>query len=626
MEAKETNITPQAELPILEVEHLRVQFTSDSGTTTAVVDESFSIRPGETLALVGESGSGKSVTSLSVMRLVEHGGGKIVNGSIKLRCRDGRVVDLRHANKSELQHLRGSEVAMIFQEPMTSLNPVFTVGAQIAESLILHRGMDEKEALKEAVHLLELVRIPDAERISLRFPHQLSGGMRQRVMIAMALACKPQLLIADEPTTALDVTVQAQILALISELQKEIGMAVLFITHDMGVVAQIADRVAVMRYGEIVESGTAQAIFAHPQHPYTQALLSAVPRLGALKDIEHPCFFRLIDPDNGKVIEPPSDKLPPPGETILEVKNLVKTFPVRTDFWGRPTYVVRACDHVSFDLRAGETLSIVGESGCGKSTTGRAVLRLLDVDSGEVLHRGKSLLRMTRHELQEERRNLQMIFQDPYASLDPRQTVGYSIAEPMMIHNYCSKKEMYDRVALLLKRVGLSPDMANRYPHEFSGGQRQRICIARALSLKPQIIVADECVAALDVSIRAQVVNLMMELQEEMGLSYIFISHDMGVVERISHRVAVMYLGQIVEMGSRRAVLGNPLHPYTQKLLSAVPIADPQERNLLKLLNLSDLPSPVCKVGDDPVIEPLVEVEPGHFVAKHIVGTMEGHK
>lgn len=626
MEAKETNITPQAELPILEVEHLRVQFTSDSGTTTAVVDESFSIRPGETLALVGESGSGKSVTSLSVMRLVEHGGGKIVNGSIKLRCRDGRVVDLRHANKSELQHLRGSEVAMIFQEPMTSLNPVFTVGAQIAESLILHRGMDEKEALKEAVHLLELVRIPDAERISLRFPHQLSGGMRQRVMIAMALACKPQLLIADEPTTALDVTVQAQILALISELQKEIGMAVLFITHDMGVVAQIADRVAVMRYGEIVESGTAQAIFAHPQHPYTQALLSAVPRLGALKDIEHPCFFRLIDPDNGKVIEPPSDKLPPPGETILEVKNLVKTFPVRTDFWGRPTYVVRACDHVSFDLRAGETLSIVGESGCGKSTTGRAVLRLLDVDSGEVLHRGKSLLRMTRHELQEERRNLQMIFQDPYASLDPRQIVGYSIAEPMMIHNYCSKKEMYDRIALLLKRVGLSPDMANRYPHEFSGGQRQRICIARALSLKPQIIVADECVAALDVSIRAQVVNLMMELQEEMGLSYIFISHDMGVVERISHRVAVMYLGQIVEMGSRRAVLGNPLHPYTQKLLSAVPIADPQERNLLKLLNLSDLPSPVRKVGDDPVIEPLVEVEPGHFVAKHVVGTMEGHK
>ena len=626
MEAKEnSNSAPQEALPILEVEHLRVQFSSDSGTTTAVVDESFVIRPGETLALVGESGSGKSVTSLSVMRLVEHGGGRIVNGSIKLRCRDGRVVDLTKATKKELQYLRGSEVAMIFQEPMTSLNPVFTIGAQIAESLILHRGMTEPEALKEAVHLLELVRIPDAERVSQRFPHQLSGGMRQRVMIAMALACKPQLLIADEPTTALDVTVQAQILALISELQKEIGMAVLFITHDMGVVAQIADRVAVMRYGEIVESGTAREIFAHPTHPYTQALLSAVPRLGALKDVDHPCFFRLIDPDNGRVIEPPSDKLPAPGEKILEVKNLVKTFPVRTDFWGRPTYVVRACDHVSFDLRAGETLSIVGESGCGKSTTGRAVLRLLNVDSGDIIHRGKSLLKMTRHELQEERRNLQMIFQDPYASLDPRQTVGYSIAEPMMIHNYCSKTEMYDRVAMLLKRVGLSPDMANRYPHEFSGGQRQRICIARALSLKPQVIVADECVAALDVSIRAQVVNLMMELQEEMGLSYIFISHDMGVVERISHRVAVMYLGQIVEMGPRRAVLGNPLHPYTQKLLSAVPIADPEERNLLKLLNLSDLPSPVRKVGDDPVIEPLVEVEPDHFVAQHVVGSIAGH-
>ncbi|MDO5532449.1 ABC transporter ATP-binding protein [Sutterella sp.] len=616
--------TAEEALPVLEVENLCVQFKSDSGVTTAVVDESFVIRPGETLALVGESGSGKSVTSLSVMRLVEHGGGRIVRGSIKLRCRDGRVVDLTKANRTELQKLRGSEVAMIFQEPMTSLNPVFTVGAQIAESLTLHRGMNEQEAAAEAVRLLKLVRIPDAERVALRFPHQLSGGMRQRVMIAIALACKPQLLIADEPTTALDVTVQAQILALIAKLQKDIGMAVLFITHDMGVVAQIADRVAVMRYGEIVEHGDAKTIFAHPTHPYTQALLSAVPRLGALKDVPHPCFFRLIDPDNGQVIEPPSDKLPAPGDTVLEVNDIVKTFPVRTDFWGNPTHVVRACDHVSFRLRKGETLSIVGESGCGKSTTGRAVLRLLDVDSGDIIYRDRSLVNMTRRDLQVQRRHLQMIFQDPYASLDPRQTVGYSIAEPLMIHNICSKKEMWDRVAMLLKRVGLSPDMANRYPHEFSGGQRQRICIARALSLKPEVIIADECVAALDVSIRAQVVNLMMELQEEMGLSYIFISHDMGVVERISHRVAVMYLGQIVEMGPRQKVLTNPLHPYTQKLLSAVPIADPNERNLLKLLNLSDLPSPVRKVGDDPVIDPLVEVEPEHFVAKHEVGGMAG--
>lgn len=606
---------------LLEVDDLKMYFHTEDGVVRAVDGVSYTLDRGETLGVVGESGSGKSVTAMTIMGLISMPPGKIEGGDVRYRGRS-----ILEMTEEEMQHIRGNDIAMIFQDPMTSLNPVYKIGKQVGEGLRLHRGYSKQEALKRATELLDLVGIPEPEKRVNEYPHQFSGGMRQRVMIAMALACKPQLLIADEPTTALDVTVQAQILALISELQKEIGMAVLFITHDMGVVAQIADRVAVMRYGEIVESGTAQAIFAHPQHPYTQALLSAVPRLGALKDIEHPCFFRLIDPDNGKVIEPPSDKLPPPGEKILEVKNLVKTFPVRTDFWGRPTYVVRACDHVSFDLRAGETLSIVGESGCGKSTTGRAVLRLLEVDSGEVLHRGKSLLRMTRHELQEERRNLQMIFQDPYASLDPRQTVGYSIAEPMMIHNYCSKKEMYDRVALLLKRVGLSPDMANRYPHEFSGGQRQRICIARALSLKPQIIVADECVAALDVSIRAQVVNLMMELQEEMGLSYIFISHDMGVVERISHRVAVMYLGQIVEMGSRRAVLGNPLHPYTQKLLSAVPIADPQERNLLKLLNLSDLPSPVRKVGDDPVIEPLVEVEPGHFVAKHVVGTMEGHK
>ena len=337
----------QDNLPVLEVKNLRVQFSSDSGTTTAVVDESFVIHKGETLALVGESGSGKSVTSLSVMRLVEHGGGKIVNGSIHLRCRDGRLVDLMKASRSELQALRGSEVAMIFQEPMTSLNPVFTVGAQIAESLTLHRGMSEAEALKEAVRLLELVRIPDAERVAMRYPHQLSGGMRQRVMIAIALACKPQLLIADEPTTALDVTVQAQILALIAELQKEIGMAVLFITHDMGVVAQIADRVAVMRYGEIVEEGKAVDISDSPKHPYTQALLSAVPRLGSLKDVPHPCFFRLIDPDNGRVIEPPSDKLPPPGDTILEINDIVKTFPVRTDFWAKPTNLVPATHHLT---------------------------------------------------------------------------------------------------------------------------------------------------------------------------------------------------------------------------------------------------------------------------------------
>lgn len=610
-----------SDAPVLSVEHLTVTFKTEAGLVTAVNDESFQIRPGETLALVGESGSGKSVTSLSVMRLVEQGGGTIAGGSIKLRCRDGHVVDMAKAGKKELRAIRGSEVAMIFQEPMTSLNPVFTAGDQIAESLRLHRGMSAVDAEIEAVRLLQLVRIPDAGRVAKRYPHQLSGGMRQRVMIAMALACKPQLLIADEPTTALDVTVQAQILALIKKLQQDIGMAVLFITHDMGVVAQIADRVAVMRHGKIVETGNAVPLFANPQHPYTKALLSAVPHLGAMKGTDAPEYFTLISPETGLPMAHAGEKLPPPGKTILEVKNIVKTFPVLTTFFGRPTYAVHACDHVSFNLHQGETLSLVGESGCGKSTTGRAVLRLLDVDSGDILYKGESLVHMDKHRLQETRRNLQMIFQDPYASLDPRLTIGYSIAEPMLIHNMYPKKEMWERVAELLKRVGLSPDMANRYPHEFSGGQRQRICIARALTLNPQVIVADECAAALDVSIRAQVVNLMMELQAELGISYIFISHDMGVVERISHRVAVMYLGQIVEMGPRNLVLGNPQHPYTQKLLSAVPTPDPTKRNILGLLNLGSLPSPVRRVGDDPIIEPLVEVEPGHFVAKHPVGT-----
>lgn len=626
------SLEPNAKAPadnsdiVLEVKNLTVEFKTEAGKVVAVKNESFSVRRGETLALVGESGSGKSVTSLSIMRLVENGGGRITSGQILLKRRSGEVVDLATCTNAQMRHIRGSDEAMIFQEPMTSLNPVFTVGEQIGESLQLHRGMNKKDAFDEAVRLLKLVQIPDAWRVAARFPHQLSGGMRQRVMIAMALACRPQLLIADEPTTALDVTVQAQILALIKRLQEKIGMAVIFITHDMGVVAQIADRVAVMRYGEIVETNEACALFHNPQHPYTKALLSAVPRLGSMKGTDKPAFFDLIDPDTGEIADRSKIELPEPGKTILEVKDIVKTFPVKTTFFGRPTFVVRACDDVSFTLRAGETLSVVGESGCGKSTTGRALLRLLNIDSGDILFEGRSLVDMKPSTLQQARRSLQMIFQDPYASLDPRQTIGYSIAEPLIIHKVCGKTEMWERVAQLLKRVGLSPDMANRYPHEFSGGQRQRICIARALALRPKVIVADECVAALDVSIRAQVINLMMELQAEMGLSYVFISHDMGVVERISHRVAVMYLGQIVEIGPRRAIFENPMHPYTKKLLSAVPIPDPEERNLLKLINMSDLPSPVRAVEDVPVIDPLVEVEPGHFVATHTVGSIEGFK
>lgn len=601
--------------PVLQVNGLTVQFKTEAGPLTAVRDVSLEVRRGETLALVGESGSGKSVTSLAIMRLVENGGGRIINGSVNLLRHDNTVVDLTKLPQHEVNHIRGSDMAMIFQEPMTSLNPVFTVGDQIAESLLLHRGMTKSEGALEAVRLLDLVRIPDARRIAARYPHQLSGGMRQRVMIAMALACKPALLIADEPTTALDVTVQAQILSLIRQLQEEVHMGVLFITHDMGVVAEVADRINVMRYGEVVESNVSSEVFHNPQHPYTKALLAAVPRLGSMRGTTEPRPFVLLDAETGNTIAPSIEKAKEPGNVILEVKDLVKRFPVKTNWLGQPQAYVHACEHVSFNLHKGETLAIVGESGCGKSTTGRTVLGLLHPDSGQVIFEGQDITNARGQKLHELRRQMQMIFQDPFASLDPRLTVGYSIAEPLLIHSVCSQREAEERVKELLLRVGLSPEMANRYPHEFSGGQRQRICIARALALHPRIIVADECVAALDVSIRAQVVNLMMELQQELGLSYIFISHDMGVVERISHRVAVMFLGQIVEIGSRADVLYNPQHPYTKRLLAAVPVPDPARRKMQRALITGELPSPVHDVRHPPEVVRLHEVSPGHLVA-----------
>ncbi len=605
---------------VVDIRDLEVKFRTETGLITAVDRISFKVKRGQTVALVGESGSGKSVTSLSVMRLVEHGGGIITHGEILLTDRKGKVHDMIKSSPEKLREMRGSDVAMIFQEPMTSLNPVFTAGEQIAESLRLHRHLSEHSAKNEAIRLLELVRIPDAPRIAASYPHQLSGGMRQRVMIAMALACKPALLIADEPTTALDVTVQMQILALIKSLQKKIDMGVLFITHDMGVVAEIADHVCVMRYGKIVEEGPVEEVFAHPTHPYTRSLLAAVPRLGAMKEEKEPKRFELVDAVSGEAIRPETTKISVPGDVVLSVREITKRFPVRTDWFGRTTHRVHACEGVSFDLLRGETLSIVGESGCGKSTTGRAVLRLLDVDSGSIVYNGTDITKISHAELKVRRRNLQMIFQDPYASLDPRMTIGFSIAEPLLIHNVMSRSEAEDRVTALLRRVGLDPSMASRYPHEFSGGQRQRICIARALALRPQVIVADESVAALDVSIRAQVINLMLDLQAELGVSFLFISHDMGVVERISHRVAVMYLGQMVELGTRKDVFDNPLHPYTRKLLSAVPIPDPKLRRKNMSLAASDLPSPVRAVDDIPVRMPLVEKTPGHFVAEHKIG------
>jgi len=607
---------------VLTVDRLGVRFSTSERSIDVVRDLSFHVDRGETLAIVGESGSGKSVSSLAIMRLIEYGGGRIVSGSMQFQRRKGQTLDLVSAPQATMRSIRGAEIAMIFQEPMTSLNPVFTVGEQIAESIRLHQRKSHSEARAEALRMLELVRIPEARRVLDRHPHQLSGGMRQRVMIAMALSCKPSLLIADEPTTALDVTIQAQILQLIRSLQQEMHMAVVFITHDMGVVAEIADRVVVMCRGEKVEENAVQPIFAAPQHTYTQALLAAVPRLGAMQGTDFPQRFGIVDASStpAQTVAPSAQ----PAEPILKVRELSTRFDVKSGLLGRVKQRVHAVERVSFDLYAGETLAIVGESGCGKSTTGRSLLRLVDISSGKVEFGGRNLAELPRSELRTLRRDIQFIFQDPFASLDPRMTVGYSIMEPLLVHGM--KEGAQARVDALLKRVGLLPEHAQRYPHEFSGGQRQRVCIARALALNPKIVIADESVSALDVSIQAQIVNLMLDLQAELGISFIFISHDMAVVERISHRVAVMYLGQIVEIGPRRAIFENPQHPYTRKLMAAVPIADPSLRHLKQMRQNDDasslMPSPIRAIGDEPLVEPLQQVGPDHYVARHRIAGM----
>ncbi len=607
---------------IVQVQDLSVRFATSERVVDAVRNLSFHVDRGETLAVVGESGSGKSVTSLALMRLVEHGGGKIIGGHMHLRRRNGEVLDLANASQAAMRNVRGADIAMIFQEPMTSLNPVFTVGEQIAESIRLHQGKSPSEAKAEALRMLELVRIPEARNVLGRYPHQLSGGMRQRVMIAMALSCKPSLLIADEPTTALDVTIQAEILQLIRALQQELHMAVVFITHDMGVVAEVADRVLVMYKGDRVEEGPSATVFAQPAHPYTRALLSAVPRLGSMQGTDGPARFPLLRVDGTAAAV---DTTPQPAashdvQPILRVRDLVTRFDVPTGIFGRVTRRVHAVEQVSFDLYPGETLALVGESGCGKSTTGRSLLRLVDSQSGSIEFAGQNIGELKGPALQTLRRNIQFIFQDPFASLDPRVPVGYSIMEPLLVHKVASGKEAQQRVEWLLDKVGLQAAHASRYPHEFSGGQRQRICIARALALNPKVVIADESVSALDVSIQAQIVNLMLDLQKEFGVAFLFISHDMAVVERISHRVAVMYLGQIVEIGPRRAIFENPQHPYTKKLMSAVPIADPARRHLKRELSTHEIPSPIRAVGDLPVVQPLVQVAPDHFVARHSIG------
>ncbi|KAF1023908.1 MAG: Glutathione import ATP-binding protein GsiA [Paracidovorax wautersii] len=606
---------------VLAVDGLSVSFCSPERTVQAVRDLSFHVDRGETLAIVGESGSGKSVTSLALMRLIEQGGGQIAAGRALLRRRDGQVLDLMQAGKATMRSVRGADVAMIFQEPMTSLNPVFTAGEQIAESIRHHQGMDRAAARAEALRMLELVRIPEARNVLDRYPHQLSGGMRQRVMIAMALSCKPQLLIADEPTTALDVTIQAQILQLIRQLQDEMQMGVIFITHDMGVVAEVADRVLVMYRGDKVEEGPSAQIFAQPRHAYTQALLSAVPKLGAMQGTDLPQPFDLlkIEGDTAVPVAPVQDTRLAGAAPVLRVQNLVTRFDLKNGTFGKVTRRVHAVENVSFDLYPGETLVVVGESGCGKSTTGRSLLRLVESQSGAIEFGGRNILNLPTSQVQALRRDIQFIFQDPFASLNPRKTVGFSLAEPLLVHKAASGSAVQERVRWLLDKVQLPPEAAERYPHEFSGGQRQRIAIARALALAlaPKVIVADESVSALDVSIQAQIVNLMMQLQREMGVAIVFISHDMAVVERVSHRVAVMFLGQIVEIGPRRAVFENPQHAYTRRLMAAVPVADPRRRGQPRALIEGEIPSPIRAVGDEPVVQPLVQVGPGHFVARH---------
>ncbi|MGV2904279.1 dipeptide ABC transporter ATP-binding protein [Achromobacter sp. AGC25] len=615
---------------VVQVNDLTVRFKTPDRTVEAVRNVSFHVDRGETLAIVGESGSGKSVTSLALMRLVEYGGGKIVNGDMFLRRRNGDVLDLAHAPDTTLQRVRGADVAMIFQEPMTSLNPSFTAGNQIAEALQLHQGLDAAGARAETLRMLERVRIPEARAILDRYPHQLSGGMRQRVMIAMALSCKPQLLIADEPTTALDVTIQAQILQLIRQLQEEMDMGVIFITHDMGVVAEVADRVLVMYRGDKVEEGGADEIFARPQHVYTRALLSAVPRLGAMHGTNEPAPFPLLKVEEAARVADPAALVDAPvaapttvrreNGPVLKVRDLTTSFDITGGILGRVQKRVHAVEKVSFDLYPGETLSLVGESGCGKTTTGRSLLQLVKSKSGTIEFDGKNIGTLRGSAMQTLRQHIQFIFQDPFASLDPRMTVGYSIMEPLLIHGVARGKAAQDRVRWLMDKCGLLPEMIDRYPHEFSGGQRQRICIARALALNPKVVIADESVSALDVSIQAQIVNLLLDLQRELGVSFLFISHDMAVVERVSHRVAVMYLGQIVEIGPRRAIFENPQHPYTKKLMAAVPIADPQRRHRERSLLVDEIPSPMRKLGDDPLVEPLVAVGEGHFVARHSIG------
>ena len=595
--------------PIADIQGLRVEFQTKDGPVVGVSDVSFDIKSGETVCIVGESGSGKSVSSLSLMRLVEFGGGEITGGRLLFKRKDSDEIDLAKTDPNLMRSIRGNEIGMIFQEPMTALNPVFNVERQLTEGLRFHESLSRSAASARALELMREVRIPEPERRLKQYPHELSGGMRQRVVIAMALACKPRLLIADEPTTALDVTIQAEILALIDRLKRETGTAVMFITHDMAVVAQMADRVVVMFRGKKVEEGTVEAIFENPQHLYTKALLAAVPKLGEMSGKKYPEPMVLMSRKQSAAVS-----IKGTDELLLEVESLTTRFGVKGGMLRRKVANVHAVEDVSFTINKGQTLGLVGESGCGKSTVGRSILRLEEPQRGSVRIGGKDIMALERNGLRNSRLDMQMIFQDPFASLNPQMQLSDQVAEP--IHNFATLegKAVQERVQMLFDRVELPHSFMRRYPHELSGGQRQRVAIARALALNPKLIIADEAVSALDVSVQAQVLNLMMELQSELNLSFLFISHDMAVVERVSHNVAVMYLGRIVEMGPRSAVFENPQHAYTQALMKAVPIADPRKRKEEKDLNFKPIPSPIHPLSYD--AEPSVyrEVAPGHKV------------
>jgi ABC-type glutathione transport system ATPase component len=604
-----------ARRPLVAVDGLRVEFKTDGGTILAVDGVSFSIDPGETVCLVGESGSGKSVTSLSLMRLVEFGGGRISGGKLKFTSRTGDSVDLAEASQDFMRELRGNQIGMIFQEPMTSLNPVFTIERQLVDGLKAHRGLKRDEARDRALELLRGVRVPEPERRLKQYPHELSGGMRQRVVIAMAMACEPRLLIADEPTTALDVTIQAEILALIDRLKRENHMAVLFVTHDMAVVAQMADRVVVMYRGKIVEEGDVETIFENPRADYTRMLLAAVPKLGEMRGTIAPAPMRRIA-DAAPAGLSVSSSGPEPRR-VLEVKNLTTRYPVRGGALRRVVANVHAVEDMSFSINVGQTFSLVGESGCGKSSCGRSILRLVEPQSGEVWLNGREIRSLGQTDLRKARRDMQTVFQDPFASLNPLRRLRDQVAEPLINFGLASKSEIVDRVAELFDRVDLPRSFLNRYPHELSGGQRQRVAIARAIAPHPSLVIADEAVSALDVSVQAQVLNLLAELQADLGLSFLFISHDIAVVERISHYVGVMYLGRLVEVGPRPAVFEDARHPYTKTLMAAVPVADPRRRRIHEAPSAKPLASPIFPLGHKPEPSNYDEVTQGHFVLRH---------